>query len=70
MNDSFNEYYKEKFMLRLVLKKGEQVKIGADIVIKSMNDSRVNLAIVAPKDVKIERIKSVTDVEEKNSRYK
>ena len=70
MNDSFNEYYKEKFMLRLVLKKGEQVKIGADIVIKSMNDSRVNLAIDAPTDVKIERIKSVTDVEEKNSRYK
>ncbi|CAI3318043.1 carbon storage regulator [Enterococcus cecorum] len=70
MNDSFNEYYKEKFMLRLVLKKGEQVKIGEDIVIKSMNDSRVNLAIDAPNDVKIERIKSVTDVEEKNSRYK
>lgn len=57
-------------MLRLVLKKGEQVKIGEDIVIKSMNDSRVNLAIDAPNDVKIERIKSVTDVEEKNSRYK
>lgn len=46
-------------MLRLVLKKDEQVKIGADIIIKSMNEGRVNLAIDAPKDIKIERIKYV-----------
>lgn len=56
---------KEKFMLRLVLKKGEQVKIGADIVIKSMNDSRVNLAIDAPKDVKIERLIRNEDIQKK-----
>lgn len=65
MNDSYNEYYKEKFMLRLVLKKGEQVKIGKDIVIKSMNDSRVNLAIDAPKDVKIERLIRNEDIQKK-----
>lgn len=44
-------------MLRLVLKKGEQLKIGNDIVIKSMNEGRINLAIDAPKEVKIERLK-------------
>lgn len=44
-------------MLRLVLKKDEQLKIGEDITIKSMNDGRVNLAIDAPKELKIERLK-------------
>lgn len=44
-------------MLRLVLKKGEQLKIGNDIMIKSMNEGRINLAIDAPKEVKIERMK-------------
>lgn len=44
-------------MLRLVLKKGEQLKIGNDIMIKSMNEGRINLAIDAPKEVKIERVK-------------
>lgn len=43
-------------MLRIVLKKGEQLKIGEDTIIKSMDDRRINLAIEAPKEKKIERI--------------
>lgn len=58
-------------MLRLVLKKDEQLKIGEDITIKSMNDGRVNLAIDAPKELKIERLKpenkSIAPFESRNT---
>lgn len=49
-------------MLRLVLKKEEQLMIGDNIVIKSMNDGRISLAIDAPKDIKIERMKRENEV--------
>ena len=44
-------------MLRMVLKNGEQLKLGEDIIIKSMTEGRCDIAIDAPKSVKIEKIK-------------
>jgi len=45
-------------MLRIVVKSGETIKIGDEIVIKSMTDGRVSLAIDAPKKLKIERVEA------------
>ncbi|MDD6194190.1 MAG: carbon storage regulator [Lachnospiraceae bacterium] len=45
-------------MFRMVLINGEQLMLGEDIVIKSMTDVRVNLAIDAPRIVKIDRLDS------------
>ena len=54
-------------MLRMVLKNGEQIKFGENIIIKSMNEGRCELAIDAPREVKIERIKQDKGDEEKTS---
>ena len=45
-------------MLSLVLKLGDQIKIGDDIIIKLQSETRANLAIDAPREMKIERIQS------------
>ena len=45
-------------MLRMVLKNGESVKLGDNIIVKSMTEGRCELAIDAPSEVKIERIDS------------
>ena len=43
-------------MLRMVLKNGESIRLGDDIVVKSMTEGRCELAIDAPKEIKIERL--------------
>ena len=43
-------------MLNLVLKSGERLQIGEDVVIKLQSDSRAQLAIDAPREIKIKRI--------------
>jgi len=45
-------------MLRLVVKNGDMIKIGDDIIIKSMTDGRVSLGIDAPRDLNIERMEA------------
>ena len=51
-------------MLRMVLKNGEKIKLGEDIIVKSMTDGRCELAIDAPREVKIERIVDEDDLEQ------
>lgn len=43
-------------MLNLVLKSGDRLQIGEDVVIKLQSDSRAQLAIDAPREIKIKRI--------------
>lgn len=43
-------------MLNLVLKQGDQLQIGDNVVIKLQSESRAQLAIDAPRDVDIKRI--------------
>ncbi len=45
-------------MLRLVLKKDDQLKIGNDIIIQFLSEGRVSLAVDAPKEVRIDRIEA------------
>ena len=40
-------------MLNLVLKTGDRIQIGDNVVIKLQSDSRAQLAIDAPKEVNI-----------------
>ncbi len=48
-------------MLNLVLKTGDRIQIGDNVVIKLQSDSRAQLAIDAPKEVNIKRIASDKD---------
>lgn len=43
-------------MLNLVLKTGDRIQIGDDVVIKLQSDSRAQLAIDAPREVSIKRL--------------
>ena len=43
-------------MLNLVLKTGDRIQIGDNVVIKLQSDSRAQLAIDAPKEVNIKRL--------------
>ena len=43
-------------MLNMVLKSGNQLQIGDNVVIKLQSDSRAQLAIDAPREVTIKRI--------------
>lgn len=43
-------------MLNLVLKSGDRLQIGEDVVIKLQSDSRAQLAIDAPREIQIKRI--------------
>jgi len=43
-------------MLNLVLKTGDRIQIGDNVVIKLQSDSRAQLAIDAPREVEIKRI--------------
>lgn len=43
-------------MLNLVLKTGDRIQIGDNVVIKLQSDSRAQLAIDAPREVQIKRI--------------
>jgi len=45
-------------MLNLVLKAGDKLQIGEDVVIKLQSDSRAQLAIDAPREISIKRIVS------------
>lgn len=40
-------------MLNLVLKSGDRLQIGEDVVIKLQSDSRAQLAIDAPREIQI-----------------
>lgn len=42
-------------MLRMVLKNGESIKLGDNIIVKSMTEGSCQLAVDAPREVKIER---------------
>ena len=48
-------------MLNLVLKTGDRIQIGDNVIIKLQSDSRAQLAIDAPKEVNIKRIASDKD---------
>lgn len=43
-------------MLNLVLKTGDRIQIGDNVVVKLQSDSRAQLAIDAPKEVNIKRL--------------
>lgn len=43
-------------MLNLVLKTGDRIQIGDNVVIKLQSDSRAQLAIDAPNEVNIKRL--------------
>ena len=43
-------------LLNLVLKTGDRIQIGDDVVIKLQSDSRAQLAIDAPREVSIKRL--------------
>jgi sRNA-binding carbon storage regulator CsrA len=43
-------------MLHMSLKAGEYVKIGDDIVVYNNEDHQIDISILAPKEVKIERL--------------
>ena len=43
-------------MLNLVLKGGERLQVGDDVVIKVKNEGRTELAIDAPREVSIKRL--------------
>lgn len=45
-------------MLNMVLKGGECLQVGDDVVIKVKNEGRTELAIDAPKEVLIKRLES------------
>lgn len=45
-------------MLNLVLKAGDRLQIGDNVIIKLQSDSRAQLAIDAPREVEIKRIES------------
>ena len=53
-------------MLNLVLKTGDRIQIGDNVVIKLQSDSRAQLAIDAPKEVNIKRIASDKDESSKS----
>lgn len=48
----------DKKVLNLVLKTGDRIQIGDNVIIKLQSDSRAQLAIDAPKEVNIKRIAS------------
>lgn len=50
-------------MLNLVLKTGDRIQIGDNVVIKLQSDSRAQLAIDAPKEVNIKRLPAETEEE-------
>ena len=50
-------------MLNLVLKTGDRIQIGDNVVIKLQSDSRAQLAIDAPKEVNIKRLPPETEEE-------
>ena len=50
-------------MLNLVLKTGDRIQIGDNVVIKLQSDSRAQLAIDAPREVDIKRLPSETEEE-------
>lgn len=56
-------------MLNLVLKTGDRIQIGDNVVIKLQSDSRAQLAIDAPKEVNIKRL-GPEEVEEKPKKKK
>lgn len=45
-------------MLNLVLKSGNRLQIGEDVIIKLQSDSRAQLAVDAPREIQIKRIVS------------
>lgn len=45
-------------MLNLVLKAGDRIQLGDNIIIKLQSESRAQLAIDAPKEVAIKRIEA------------
>ena len=57
-------------MLNLVLKTGDRIQIGDNVIIKLQSDNRAQLAIDAPREVQIKRIepdgvgKSTSDISE------
>lgn len=53
-------------MLNLVLKTGDRIQIGDNVIIKLQSDSRAQLAIDAPKEVNIKRIASDKDESSKS----
>ena len=61
-------------LLNLVLKTGDRIQIGDNVIIKLQSDSRAQLAIDAPRQVEIKRIapdgvgKSTSDISEAGKR--
>lgn len=55
-------------MLNLVLKAGDQLKIGDNVIIKLQSESRAQIAIDAPREVNIKRIVADNDSEKAASR--
>lgn len=56
----------DKKLLNLVLKTGDRIQIGDNVIIKLQSDSRAQLAIDAPKEVNIKRIASDKDESSKS----
>ena len=55
-------------MLNIVLKTGDRIQIGDNVVIKLQSDSRAQLAIDAPREINIKRLAAETEEEKPKKR--
>jgi sRNA-binding carbon storage regulator CsrA len=56
-------------MLNLMLKSGEGIQIGEDIIVKVKSDCRTAVAIDAPKTVNIKRLPADNEKDERHERH-